>query len=276
MKNKKGNIGSIIMIVIILGATIVGMSYFIIKKIFNKSVNTRQTNSASNIQIPKNETKVSTNDYVNNYTNIISTVLIFDASGSMSQHIIGGPRMDIAKKAVIDYAKNLNKDVNLSIIAYGHKGDNTQSGKRESCNSVEEIYYMGHINNSIITSKINTLNSNGWAPITTALQKAEKILSKTESKIKYILLLSDGKETCDLNPVTYAKELKKKGITVDVIGIGVDNKAKIQLNNISINSGGEYFSVNSDEDFLLIIDNINTKVNSGNISIDLSNVDRKY
>ncbi len=281
MNNKKGSISItlIIVIVVILGATAASIGYFAIKNI---SPSANEIENDSNVKIGKDGIKVNVGDDLsvdmsNDVNNVskVSTVLIFDASGSMSQQITGGPRIDVAKNAVADYVESLDDDVSISVVAYGHKGDNTQSGKRESCAGVEEIYYMGSANDSIITTKVNKLNPNGWTPITAALQKAEKILSKTDSKTKHILLLSDGKETCDADPVAYAKELKAKGITIDVIGLGVDNKTKIQLNNISISGGGEYLSVNSENDLSVVIDNMGTKINTGNISIDLNDTNSK-
>ncbi len=299
MKNKKGSvsIALIATIVVILGATAAGVGYFALKKTVNKSgVNINKDGSievgkdgaqikvgkdgaqikvgkdGAQIKVGEDGASVSINEKNNNdkKNESVSTVLIFDASGSMSQHISGGSRIDVAKKSVAKYVKNLKDSVNISVVAYGHKGNSTQAGKKESCEGIEEIYYMGPANASVIDSKVNALKPNGWTPITASLQKAEEILSKSNSKSKSILLLSDGKETCGGDPITYAKKLKTEGITIDVIGLGVDNKTKDQLNSISISGGGKYISANSDKDLFMAVDDMGAKINAGNLSIDLN------
>ncbi len=178
----------------------------------------------------------------------------------------------MAKKAVSDYVDGLKDNVNISVLVYGQKGNNTQAGKKESCEGIEEIYYMGPANSTVIKNKIDALHPNGWTPITESLKKAEKILSKTNSKTKHILLLSDGKETCGSEPVSYAKKLKTEGITIDVIGLGVDEKTKIQLNDISISGGGNYISVNNKNDFSTAINNMESRINAGDLSISTNGV----
>ncbi|KKP85015.1 MAG: D-amino-acid dehydrogenase [Candidatus Moranbacteria bacterium GW2011_GWF2_35_54] len=112
----------------------------------------------------------------------VNNVLIFDASGSMSAQATGGTRIQLAKNAMVKFVDSLKNNVNLSVVAYGHKGNNTQAGKAVSCAGIEEIYYMGAVNANLVKSKVNALNPNGWTPITDSLKKAEVILNSTEGK----------------------------------------------------------------------------------------------
>ena len=199
----------------------------------------------------------------------VNTVLVFDASGSMAVQANGGKRIDIAKNAVADYVNKLGDNVNLSVVAYGHKGNNTQAGKEVSCKGIEEIYYMGPINKNVVTSKVNALYPNGWTPITDSLKKAEEILNRSATAgKKYIVLLSDGEETCGGDPVAYAKKLCSEGIIVDVVGLDVNGAVESQLKNIAL-SCGEYYSVGSAADFSAVIDNMGVKVNTGNIMVNV-------
>ncbi len=221
--------------------------------------------------------KVQTNGSTGSATSEVSptasvnTVLVFDASGSMAEKVGGVSRIDIAKKAVADYVQKLEGDVNLSVVAYGHKGNNTQAGKAVSCSGIEEIYYMGPVNASLITSKVNVLNPNGWTPITASLQRANDILQKSNATgKKYIVLLSDGEETCGGDPVAYACGLKSSGIVVDVIGLNVTGAVATQLSSISKCAGGQYYSVNNANDFGVVVNSMGVKVNTGNVSVDIS------
>jgi len=199
-----------------------------------------------------------------------NTVLIFDASGSMAAQAEGGSRINIAKKAVSDYVNNLKDDVNLSVVAYGHKGDNTQAGKAASCAGIEEIYYMGPVNDGVVVGKVNALNPNGWTPITNSLKKAQSILNRSSATgQKHIVLLSDGEETCGGDPIAYAKQLCDAGIVVDVIGLDVDGIAETQLNSISVGGCGEYYAVGSADDFSVVVGKMGVKVNTGDVKVEV-------
>ena len=199
-----------------------------------------------------------------------NTVLIFDASGSMAAQADGGSRINFEIESVADYVNNLKEDVNLSVVAYGHKGNNTQAGKAASCAGIEEIYYMGPVNGGVVTGKVNTLNPNGWTPITDSLKKAQSILTRSSATgQKHIVLLSDGEETCGGDPVAYAKQLCDAGITVDVIGLDVDGIAETQLNGISLGGCGEYFAVGSVDDFSVVVGKMGVKVNTGDVKVNV-------
>jgi Ca-activated chloride channel family protein len=83
----------------------------------------------------------------------------------------------------------------------------------------------------------------GKTPISRSLRKAADDLRYTEEKAT-IILISDGKETCDPDPCGTAKQLKKEGIDfiTHVIGFNVDKKTDKQLACIAHATGGEYFS----------------------------------
>jgi Ca-activated chloride channel family protein len=83
----------------------------------------------------------------------------------------------------------------------------------------------------------------GKTPISRSLRRAADALRYTEEKAT-IILISDGKETCDPDPCGTAKELEKEGIDfiTHVIGFNVDKKTDKQLECIAHATGGEYFS----------------------------------
>ncbi|HBI16712.1 MAG: D-amino-acid dehydrogenase [Candidatus Moranbacteria bacterium GW2011_GWF2_34_56] len=305
MKNKKGIIqtGVVVAIVAILGLTIAGTGYMMYKKNMPSvevgadgvevdadgvsvktgsdgvSVNMDGTSvdtNGGNVSVKTNGTTVNTGGEVQEGEEVkaeekVNTVLIFDASGSMSAQAQGGTRIKLAKDAMTKFVDNLKSDVNLSVVAYGHKGNNTQAGKAVSCAGIEEIYYMGEVNASIVKSKVNALNPNGWTPIADSLKKAENILvTKATQGKKHIVLLSDGEETCGGDPVAYACELKSKGISVDVIGLDVTGAVAKQLTDISKCGGGEYYSVDSASDFDVVVNDMGVKVNTGNLNVDIS------
>ncbi len=179
-----------------------------------------------------------------------NTVLIFDASGSMAGQVDGRSKLDIAKEAVSKYVDNLaDTNVNLSVVVYGHKGNNSTSQKKNSCEGIEEVYYLGGVNSEVVKKKVAPLRATGWTPIAQSFLKAKEILSQYQGE-QYnnsILLVSDGKETCDGNPIEIIKELQASGlkVTANVIGFDVGGEDERQLKNIAENGNGQYYSAKS-------------------------------
>lgn len=193
-------------------------------------------------------------------------VLVVDDSGSMSEIVAGKAKIDVAKEAAGKFISGLTEGVNLSIVVYGHKGNNTQAQKAVSCQGIEEVYYMGAVNDVVAQGKINKLVPTGWTPIADSLIKAKSVLMKTTqtgSSENRVVLLSDGEETCGGNPVAVAQELCRAGIDVDVIGLGVSGAVQTQLSDIAVAGCGKYFDVDTTEQIQ------NAFIQVGGASIDI-------
>lgn len=198
-----------------------------------------------------------------------NVVMIIDASGSMNAKLGGKSKMDIAKESAAKLIDKMGSDVNLSVVAYGHKGGNTQAQKTTSCNGIEEIYYFGPIDGSVAKSKINALPAVGWTPIEKSIVKAKEILAKYPGGDNGILLISDGEETCGGDPVARAKEVCAANMRVDVIGFNVSGVAETQLKNVSIGGCGAYASVDSADDFNVVINGEDLHVKASGTIIDI-------
>ena len=163
-------------------------------------------------------------------------VIIFDASGSMWGQINGKAKIEIAREALKNVVKEWNPNVELGLTVYGHR-------KKGDCNDIENIIPVDKIDKQKIIRTVMSIRPKGKTPISRSLRKAADDLRYTEEKAT-IILISDGKETCDPDPCGTAKELKKQGIDfiTHVIGFNVDKKTDKQLECIAHATGGEYFS----------------------------------
>lgn len=182
-----------------------------------------------------------------------NVVVIFDASGSMNADLNGEKKIDIAKRSLNAYIDTLSPEVNLSLLAYGHVGSSNQADKAVSCSTVEEKYYLGPVNAMVAKDKVNALTAKGWTPITNALNKADALLATHQGEDNRILLVSDGEETCNGDPIAVAKKIKSENGRIDVIGFDVQGKAAESLKNISVQGGGGYISVKNGSDFSAVI-----------------------
>lgn len=180
----------------------------------------------------------------------VNIAIIFDDSGSMKAKIGSESMIDMAKEEVTKYIKSLDNSIGGAVFVYGHKGNSTAGEKNNSCTGIENFGNFSDKN--ALVSKISALNASGWTPIDASLQEAKKYLDSIsgENDQKIIMLVSDGKETCDGNPVETAKKIaSSKNTYIDVIGFNVYGDTQSQLAEIAKNGGGKYSNVRSRIDF---------------------------
>lgn len=177
--------------------------------------------------------------------------IILDASGSMAESVGGKTRMEAAKEAIKEFAKNLPKQARVSLRVYGHKGSGKESDKSLSCSSSELVYGLQPYNEQKLQASLDQFKPTGYTPIAFALQEAMKDFSNIsgEKNTNIIYLVSDGIETCDGNPVEMAKKLAESKITpiVNVIGFGVDGPGQKQLKEIASAAKGRYIHIQNQD-----------------------------
>ena len=161
--------------------------------------------------------------------------LIFDASGSMWGQIDGVSKIKIARKAMTDLIKDLEKQKNiqLSLRIYGHLN-------KQCDNSILEIP-MGSENHSAIIEKINSIKPNGRTPIAFSLLESINDFNPNLTDQKVIILITDGKESCNGNTCEAAQKIKDAGIvaTIHVVGFGMKKNELASLNCIVDPFGGK-------------------------------------
>ncbi len=169
-------------------------------------------------------------------------MIVLDASGSMRGQVDGKVKMAIAKETLNKVVNDWDESIDFGLMAYGHtrKGD---------CNDIEVLIPLSKIDKNAVLQKVAAITPKGKTPISDSLQQAAKKLHFTEDKAT-VILISDGKETCDADPCATAKALEGQGIdfTAHVIGFNVDTNTDKQLACIAKATGGEYFSAKNADD----------------------------
>ncbi|MFT3987024.1 vWA domain-containing protein [Aestuariivirga sp.] len=170
-------------------------------------------------------------------------ILVLDASGSMRAKIDGKSKMDIAKEVVGKIVANWKPEDELGLIAYGHR-------QKGSCDDIEVLSEPGTLDGKAFMAKVKSLSPKGKTPMTAAVKMAAESLQYTEKKAT-VILVSDGIETCGLNPCSVAEELKSTGVnlTVHTVGFGLDDPAAAgQLKCLADKTGGiSIVASNADE-----------------------------
>jgi hypothetical protein len=169
-----------------------------------------------------------------------SIALILDASGSMNAKLAGGQaRIDAAKAAVAAFVEKLDPRTRLSYRAYGHQSPT----KDKNCRDTELLVDFGTAaaNKSAILAKTNGIKAQGYTPITYVIQLAAADVAK-EPGARTVVLVSDGKETCEGDPCAAAKALADADakLVIHTIGFNVDTAARYQLQCIAKVARGTY------------------------------------
>lgn len=186
----------------------------------------------------------------NQKTNV---VILMDASGSMKGHVADGVKMDLAKEAITNFTGQLEDDVNVSLLAYGHIGTGNDSDKAKSCQAIETMYPLSAYEGKSFDEAMNSFQASGWTPLAGAIEKANELLASypSDDYKNIVYIVSDGIETCDGNPVDAAKKLNESNIQakVNIIGFDVDDEGQKQLKQVAESGGGEYVTVRDKQEF---------------------------
>ena len=168
-----------------------------------------------------------------------SVLLLLDASGSMNARLPNGEtRIAVAQRAIKGVAGFVPAQAQLSLRMYGAQSPAPQKNCQDSNLTVP--FGPASATGAAITAEVDRTKAQGYTPIAFSLTQTASDFP-AGAKERVIVLVSDGKETCQGDPVVAAKALAAKGITVHTVGFVVDTAARGQLQNIARATGGTYF-----------------------------------
>lgn len=178
-----------------------------------------------------------------------NVLLMLDASGSMAARLSGQTKMAAAQDALTGFIGKLPATARVGLRVYGHTGNNTDSGKAESCAGSQLLYPLQAANPGAFARAVRSFSPTGWTPIAASLDAAAQDFAAAPDSRggNVVYVVSDGIETCGGDPVAAARRLHDAAINVvvNVIGFGVDAQAAHQLEAIARAGGGEYLGADS-------------------------------
>lgn len=175
-----------------------------------------------------------------------SIALVLDASGSMNARLRDNTsRMDAAKTAVEQLVTTLPASSRLAFRTYGHQSPRSKKDCKDT--AVLAPFDTVANNKAAIIKQARALQPQGYTPITYSLTLAAQDLASEEAAAHVVVLVSDGKETCESDPCAAAKALADASakLVVHTVGVGVDAVTRSQLQCIANNARGSYFDANS-------------------------------
>lgn len=180
-------------------------------------------------------------------------MLVLDASGSMWGRIDGKTKVEIARETIAGLLGDWKDANQLGLVAYGHR-------RRGDCEDIEVLIPPGPLDRDAYLGRVNGLNALGMTPLSAAVIQAAEALRHTEQRAT-VILVSDGEETCKLDPCEVGRTLEQAGIdfTAHVIGFDVaDPTQQAQLRCLAENTGGRYVNASDGEGLAVALGSVVT------------------
>ena len=161
-------------------------------------------------------------------------IIVLDASGSMWDELGGRPKVDIAREALNAVLQALPADVELGLLAYGHR-------EKGNCDDIELIVPPAKGRAAAISTAAEFMHFTGKTPLTAAVRAAADALDSTHQQAT-VVLITDGVDNCSGDPCALASELEDTGtnFTAHVVGFGLKPDEAARVSCLASRTGGSY------------------------------------
>ena len=171
-------------------------------------------------------------------------IIVLDASGSMWGQIDGKAKIEIARKTLGQVLGGLPSDLELGLIAYGHR-------EKGQCKDIELMVPAAAGTAGAIADAVNGIKPKGKTPLSDSVLQAAEALKYTEDKAT-VILITDGLETCAADPCALGRTLEESGVdfTAHVVGFGLSDKEGKEVACLADETGGVYISAGNEDELV--------------------------
>lgn len=168
-------------------------------------------------------------------------MIVLDGSGSMWGQIEGTAKIEIARETLGDVLGAVPGDNELGLIVYGHR-------RKGDCSDIELAVPAAKGTGGAIAAFARGISPKGKTPLSAAVKQAAEALKFTEDKAT-VILVTDGLETCEMDPCALGRELESLGVdfTAHVVGFGLSKEEGAQVACLAEETGGQYLEASSAE-----------------------------
>ena len=207
-----------------------------------------------------------------------TVILAFDVSSSMEAKDIKPSRVKAAQDAARAFVRNQPGSIRVGVVAFSNTGFVLQKptrSKQDVLSAIGRLTPGGgtSLGDAIITS----LRAIAGKPLTLdaeALQNGAPQPSLPFLGSSVVILLSDGENTAQLDPVSAADVAAQAGVRIDPIGLGSANGAVVNVDGFSVTtnldetllrriartSNGTYYHATEASKLTNVYDNIDLKL----------------
>ena len=215
-----------------------------------------------------------------------TVILAFDVSGSMAADDIKPTRMQAAQVAAREFVKKQPLFVQSGVVAFSDTGLSVQVPTNDSSAVLAAINRLAPQSGTSVGQGI-LASLNAIATGNSAGQPAEVysnlLLTPTPTPTPMphgtynpavIILLSDGENNENPDPLAAAKTAADRGVRIYTVGIGSPTGTTVHINGFSLHTqldqatlqqisqitGGTYYNAQSAQDLLKIYDHLDTQL----------------
>ena len=189
------------------------------------------------------------------------TLIILDQSASMLDSYKDATKIEYAVRAVVEILNSYSDSDSIGLRTVGVHPLKMFELITQNPNALCEATAL--LNDIQTDNKENIVNSlqgvfpSGASPLQYTLQLAINNDFYLGTKLKHIILVTDGYENCDGDPCMYIRKImvSRNDLKIDVVGIGLNNEDKNLLSCLTSATKGQVHNV-------VDIADINTVVNS--------------
>jgi Ca-activated chloride channel homolog len=224
-----------------------------------------------------------------------TVILTFDVSGSMSADDLKPTRMEAAKAAASQFVKNQPQGVSIGVVAFSDGGIAVQAPTN---NHEETLATIGRLvprrGTSLANGILVSLNAialdEGDPPIlrTNSVSSVEEPVPSPQGwyPSAVIVLLSDGENNQNPDPVLAADLAADLGVRVYTVGIGSTAGTEITVEGFTVHSqlnepllralaedtGGNYYNAASEEELFRIYNDLEPKLSIKTEEMEITSI----
>jgi Ca-activated chloride channel family protein len=211
-------------------------------------------------------------------------VLAFDVSGSMAAEDFEPNRLEAAKAVAIDFVSRQPSTVKIGVVAFSESGLSVQIPSEDQASIIDAIERLKpqrgtSLANGIVASLNTIANLTGQEPIVgfegadvPAPLNGTPQVSADQSSV--IVLLTDGENNMDPNPIQAALLAAERGVRIHTIAVGSAEGTQLTVNGftvftrvdeatlqqISEITQGAYFNAQTEDDLRDIYESIEPRL----------------
>ena len=157
----------------------------------------------------------------------LGMVIVLDRSGSMTSGSYGVSKLSLAKEAVIRSVDSLNAQDTFGVLTFD-----------DGFEWAVPLALLGG-SASAVQARLAQISAGGGTSILPALQEAANVLANADTKLKHIVLLTDGQAERSGYDTTL-NLMANAGITLSTIAVGSDSDLRL-LQELAERGGGRYY-----------------------------------
>lgn len=214
-----------------------------------------------------------------------TVMLTFDVSGSMGANDLQPTRMEAAKAAAQEFVQNQPPGISIGVVVFSDGGISVQpptANREETLSTISRLVPRRgtSIGNGILVA-LNTIAIDAGDPpiLNTSNLSGQEELTPVEAPQGWypsavIVLLTDGENNEDPDPVLAAELAADLGVRVYTVGIGSTAGTTIEVDGMTIHTsldesllrfiaaetGGMYYNAGNEEELQRIYDDLEPKL----------------